>query len=58
MTAKTLKHELQHILSGKNQVSHGEAIQAAANYLRESQETSPLVEGSKQKRAKETERLR
>jgi hypothetical protein len=50
-------HELQNILSGKNKVSHGDAIQAALSYLRRSQNASDLAQGEKHYKAKETEKL-
>ncbi len=43
-----MKHELQNIISGKSQVSHGDTIQAISRYLRESTSTSGTVESSKQ----------
>jgi hypothetical protein len=42
-----MKHELQHILSGKSQVRHGNTIQTITRYLRKSQSTSPMAESGK-----------
>ncbi len=52
-----IKYELQNILSGKSPVSHGTLIQTIASYLRRSQETSTMVEGSKQFKQQETKEL-
>jgi Serine/Threonine/Tyrosine Kinase found in polyvalent proteins len=43
-----MKHELQNIISGKSQVSHGDTIQAIARYLRESKSASRETQNSKQ----------
>jgi molybdopterin-guanine dinucleotide biosynthesis protein len=48
--SKTLKHELQTILSGKSQVGHGTLIQTIASYLRRSQATSAMVKGNEHKK--------
>ncbi|WP_395058413.1 hypothetical protein [Flavobacterium sp.] len=39
-----MKHELQHIISGKSQVEHGANIQAIASYLKNGKRTGTLVE--------------
>ena len=48
-----MKNELQHIVSGKSQVRHGNSIQAIANYLRKSKSTSKTFEFSKQIKSEE-----
>ncbi len=52
-----IKHELQHILRGESQVSHGKLVQTIASYLRGSQETSTMAKGSKQFKQQETKEL-
>ncbi len=52
-----LKNELQNIISGKSQVSHGKLIQTIANYLSESEESGVTFEEPKYKRKQETIRL-
>jgi len=52
-----LKYELQHIISGKSQVSNGAIIQAIASYLNDGTQSSNEAENSKQIREKETTRL-
>jgi Serine/Threonine/Tyrosine Kinase found in polyvalent proteins len=54
---KTIKHELQHILRGESQVSHGTLIQTIACYLRTSSPTSSMAQTDEQFRAKETAAL-
>jgi hypothetical protein len=49
--------EIQAIISGKKQVSHGFAIQTVLHYLRGSQETSPLAQTDKHFKKQETARL-
>ena len=57
MNYNIIRHELQHILQGKSQVSHGTLIQTVASYLRGSQKTGTMVKGSKQFKKQETEEL-
>ncbi len=57
MTISTIKYELQNILSGKSQVSHGESIQAITCYLRESLGTSEKTQGNESNKSEETKRL-
>jgi len=52
-----LKDELHHIISGKNQISFGAIIQAAARYLTDGAQSSIEAETTKQIRKQETERL-
>lgn len=42
-----MKHELQAIISGKSEVKHGVAIQAAAGYIRRGVESNKLAKESK-----------
>ena len=53
----TLKHELQSIISGIGQHAATDLIQAAANYLRESQKAGGNTEKTKFTKEQETERL-
>ncbi|MFY9309460.1 MAG: hypothetical protein WAQ28_10480 [Bacteroidia bacterium] len=53
-----MKHELQRVISGKSEVRHGAAIQAAASYLKRSQGASKLVKNSKLYKKQETEVLK
>jgi hypothetical protein len=48
-----MKHELQHIISGKSQVRHGDSIQAVSGYLRKSKSSSGTVASSKQIKSEE-----
>jgi len=48
-----MKNELQHIISGKSQVRHGNSIQAITNYLRKSKSPSKTLESSKQIKSEE-----
>lgn len=57
MSNNNIKDELQNILSGKNTVGHGNAIQTVANYLRRSQTTSKLAQTDKHYKKEETEKL-
>lgn len=57
MIYNTIKYELQNILSGKGKVSHGDAIQTIADYLRRCQETSSLAPTDKHFKAEETKKL-
>lgn len=52
-----LKNEIRAIISGKIQVRHGTAIQAAAGYLGDGSPTSPKSQVSKQVREQETKNL-
>ncbi len=52
-----MNDEIQHILSGKSQVKHGNFIQTIISFLRRSQETSDLVKGDKHFKEKETKSL-
>jgi hypothetical protein len=57
MSNNNIKDELQNILSGKNTVGRGNAIQTVANYLRRSQTTSKLAQTDKHYKKEETEKL-
>ena len=57
MNSITIKNELQNILSGKSEVSHGESIQAITCYLRESLETSEKIKGTELNKSEETKKL-
>lgn len=57
MNIKSIKNELQNILSGTSGYSYDAVIQATTNYLRTSQRTSPMAESKHENRAKETARL-
>jgi hypothetical protein len=48
-----MKHELQHIISGKSQVRHGDTIQAVSGYLRKSKSSSGTLASSKQIKSEE-----
>jgi hypothetical protein len=48
-----MKHELQHIISGKSQVRYGDAIQAIARYLRKGKSASSDAKDSKQIKSEE-----
>ncbi len=52
-----LKHELQSILSGKSQISHGTLIQAITHYLDRGTPTSPMAKEGQQNKAQETSKL-
>lgn len=49
-----MKHELQHILSGKSQVRYGNAIQTIIRYLRKSKSSSQTVKSSQSVKSEET----
>lgn len=51
------KNELQNVLLGKSQTKHGTALQAIGDYLRRSQETSPVAQEDKSFKEEETKRL-
>lgn len=53
----TIKYELRNVLSGKNPIGSENAIQAIANYLRRSQETSALAQTDKHFKTEETKSL-
>ena len=53
-----LKSKLYDVLSGKSEVRNGAAIQAITNYLRQSQETSTDIKGTKLFKEQEKQRLR
>ena len=55
---KTMKHELQNVISGKSEVRHGTAIQAISGYLRRSNESGKLAKDSKQYKKQEAQVLR
>lgn len=57
MPISTIKYELQNILSGKSEVSHGEPIQAITSYLRESLGTSEKTERNEPNKSEETKQL-
>jgi putative ubiquitin-RnfH superfamily antitoxin RatB of RatAB toxin-antitoxin module len=57
MTISTIKNELQNILSGKSEVSHGESIQAITSYLRESFGTSEKTKENESSKSEETKKL-
>lgn len=57
MDLNFLKHELQNILRGKGKVSYGESIQATANYLRESTQTSSVAQRNEPNKGEETKKL-
>lgn len=57
MNIKSIKHELQNILSGKSGSSYDATIQAITRHLRTSQRTSPVAEEKHQNKAKEKEKL-
>jgi Serine/Threonine/Tyrosine Kinase found in polyvalent proteins len=49
-----MKHELQNIISGKSQVSYGDAIQKIASYLKASKSTGRKTEPSQPIKSQET----
>lgn len=52
------KDEIRNVISGKSKVRNGDAIQAAAAYLREIQGANPSSKDSKQVKAQEGSRLK
>uniref|UniRef100_UPI00404B70F3 putative polyvalent protein kinase domain-containing protein n=1 Tax=Flavobacterium sp. TaxID=239 RepID=UPI00404B70F3 len=50
---KSIKNELQNILSGKSGFSHDPIIQAVAHYLRTGERASPMAQEKHQNKAKE-----
>lgn len=52
-----MNDEIQHILSGKSQVKHGDFIQTIISFLRRSERTSNLVKEDKYFKEKETKSL-
>jgi hypothetical protein len=57
MNISIIKHELQNILSGKSEVSHGKPIQAITRYLRESLGASEKDQGDESGKSEETAAL-
>ena len=57
MNIKSIKNELQNILSGKSGYSYDAVIQATTNHLRTSQGTSPMAKEKHENKSKETEKL-
>ena len=57
MSSNQLKYELQNILSGKGQVSHGTFIQTIARYLGAGTPTGPMAQEDQHHKRKETEKL-
>ncbi|MFZ4797110.1 MAG: hypothetical protein ACOYMA_06420 [Bacteroidia bacterium] len=57
MDLNKVKYELQHIIQGTSPVSQGELIQAIANYLRESTETSAMAKRNEPNKKEETKKL-
>lgn len=57
MNIKSIKNELQNILSGKSGYSYDAVIQTTTNYLRTSQRASSMVETKHENRAEETAKL-
>ncbi len=54
---KNIKHELQHILRGESQVSHGTLIQTIADFLRKGTQTSATTQRNEPNKHQETEEL-
>lgn len=52
-----MNYEIQHIISGKSQVKHGDFIQTIISFLRRSEEASNLVKEDKYFKEKETKSL-
>jgi hypothetical protein len=57
ISVKSIKNELQNILSWTSDYSYDAVIQATINYLRTNQRAGPIAEGIQENKAKETERL-
>jgi hypothetical protein len=57
MNIKTIKNELQNILSGESKVSHGTLIQTITLYLRTGIGTGTTFEGNESNKEQETKRL-
>ncbi len=57
MNIEILKYELQNILSGKSEVSHGESIQAITSYLRKSIGTGTETQGGEPIKSEEKKKL-
>jgi hypothetical protein len=57
MNVKTVKNELQNVLSGKSEVSYGASIQAITLYLRTSIGTSATAEENESDKREETKKL-
>lgn len=54
MNIKSIKNELQNILSGTSGYSYDAVIQATTNYLRTSQKASPMAERKHENQGEET----
>lgn len=57
MNIKSIKYELQNILSGKSAVSHGATIQAITRYLRASAGASTETQRNEPNKSQETRKL-
>jgi hypothetical protein len=57
MNIKSIKNELQNILSGTSGYSYDAVIQAVTNHLRTGERTSPMAEGKHENKRKETAKL-
>lgn len=57
LMSNELKSKLYDVISGKSEVRNGAAIQAITNYLRQSQETSTDIKGTKLFKEQEKQRL-
>ena len=57
MSIDLRKNELQNILSGKGQVSHGAFIQTVTRHLGTGASASPMAQGDQHHKRKETEKL-
>ena len=57
MNVKTIKDELQNILSGKSPVSNGATLQAITRYLRTGVGTGAKTQGNEPNKSEETKRL-
>ena len=57
MNVKLIKHELQHLLSGKSGASYDALIQTVASHLRSGKRASPMAEEKHQNKAQETKEL-
>lgn len=54
---KVIKNEIQSLLSGKSQVSHGTLIQTISHYLGTGSPTGPMAQESQQNKREEAEKL-
>jgi hypothetical protein len=57
MNIKQVKHELQHLISGKSGASYDALIQTVASHLRSGKRTSPMAEEKHQNKAQEAAKL-